>query len=218
MLDRPVPKTRSGGPPRGRLLLVAALAGPSAFAPSTPRRVPRRTPRSPLRARAWSSSSPSTRCTPTTWRASPPSIQGGFKRFNEQGAVFSNAYYRHANSETGPGHSVLLSGRHARDTGIVANEWYDRLDGARSTSWTIPRLVAASRARPGRLARPLHRPDARRPPEEGLAGLARGGRLDEGPLGDPHGRSARRRGLLVRARVGAASGAAPTTCRSFPPG
>src|SRR6185503_5596272 len=37
--------------------------------------------------------------------------------------------YRHADTETGPGHSLLLTGRHARDTGIVANEWYDRLRG-----------------------------------------------------------------------------------------
>lgn len=58
-----------------------------------------------------------------------PLFQGGFKRFLEQGAVFTNARYRHANTETGPGHSLLLTGRHARDTGIVANEWYDRLAG-----------------------------------------------------------------------------------------
>jgi hypothetical protein len=55
-------------------------------------------------------------------------FQGGLKRLNEQGAVFSNAYYGHANTETGPGHSVLLSGRHPRDTGIVANDWFDGLE------------------------------------------------------------------------------------------
>jgi predicted AlkP superfamily pyrophosphatase or phosphodiesterase len=54
-----------------------------------------------------------------------PLFTGGFKRLLEQGAVFSNAYYRHSNSETGPGHSVLLSGRHASSSGIIANEWYD---------------------------------------------------------------------------------------------
>jgi hypothetical protein len=56
-----------------------------------------------------------------------PLFDGGFKSLLERGAVFSNARYRHANTETGPGHAVLLSGRHARDTGIVANEWYDSL-------------------------------------------------------------------------------------------
>ena len=55
---------------------------------------------------------------------------GGLERLREEGAVFTNAYYRHANSETGPGHALLLSGRHARDNGIVANAWYDRTSGA----------------------------------------------------------------------------------------
>ncbi len=54
-----------------------------------------------------------------------PLYKAGFKRLLDQGAVFANAYYRHANTETGPGHSVLLSGRHADTSGIVSNEWYD---------------------------------------------------------------------------------------------
>lgn len=54
-------------------------------------------------------------------------FEGGFRRLLERGAVFTNARYRHSNTETGPGHTVLLSGRHAPDTGIVANGWYDRL-------------------------------------------------------------------------------------------
>lgn len=59
-----------------------------------------------------------------------PHYTGGLKRLREEGAVFTKAYYRHANSETGPGHAVLLSGRHARDNGIVANAWFDRTSGA----------------------------------------------------------------------------------------
>ncbi len=51
---------------------------------------------------------------------------GGFKRLMDHGAVFSNARYRHAATETGPGHSVILTGRHPSHTGIVANSWYDR--------------------------------------------------------------------------------------------
>ncbi len=51
--------------------------------------------------------------------------KGGFRRLHDQGAVFVNAKYRHANTETGPGHSVILSGRHASHSGIVANSWYD---------------------------------------------------------------------------------------------
>jgi predicted AlkP superfamily pyrophosphatase or phosphodiesterase len=53
--------------------------------------------------------------------------KGGLRRLLDQGAVFTNAKYRHANTETGPGHSVILSGRHASHSGIVANSWYDPL-------------------------------------------------------------------------------------------
>src|SRR6185436_14717410 len=50
-----------------------------------------------------------------------PLFTGGFKTLIEKGAVFSNARYRHANCETGPGHSVILSGRNGLHSGIVAN-------------------------------------------------------------------------------------------------
>ncbi len=55
-----------------------------------------------------------------------PLFQGGFKTLLDRGAVFSNALYRHSSTETGPGHSVILTGRHASSTGIVANTWWDR--------------------------------------------------------------------------------------------
>ena len=50
---------------------------------------------------------------------------GGFRTLLDQGAVFSEAHYHHAMTETGPGHSVILSGRHPSHSGIVANAWYD---------------------------------------------------------------------------------------------
>jgi predicted AlkP superfamily pyrophosphatase or phosphodiesterase len=52
-------------------------------------------------------------------------FRGGLRRLLEKGALFVNAQYRHASTETGPGHSILLSGRHPRHSGIVANDWYD---------------------------------------------------------------------------------------------
>jgi hypothetical protein len=55
--------------------------------------------------------------------------KGGLKRVLDRGAIFTNAHYRHSNSETGPGHSVLLSGRHGASSGIVANAWYDHYLG-----------------------------------------------------------------------------------------
>jgi len=54
-----------------------------------------------------------------------PLFTGGFKTLIDRGAVFSNARYRHANCETGPGHSTILSGRNAWQSGIVANAWFD---------------------------------------------------------------------------------------------
>lgn len=54
-----------------------------------------------------------------------PLFEGGFRWLLKNGAVFSNANYGLASNETGPGHSVLLTGRHGSHSGIVANEWYD---------------------------------------------------------------------------------------------
>jgi predicted AlkP superfamily pyrophosphatase or phosphodiesterase len=83
-----------------------------------------------------------------------PVFQAGFKRLLERGAVFTNARYRHANTETGPGHAILLSGRHARDTGIVANAWWDRLAGAAVNVVDDP--AVAPLPGPGRGASPAH--------------------------------------------------------------
>jgi arylsulfatase A-like enzyme len=46
---------------------------------------------------------------------------GGLARLNKNGAVFTNAFQDHANTETAPGHSTLLSGREPYRTGIVFN-------------------------------------------------------------------------------------------------
>ena len=46
---------------------------------------------------------------------------GGFARLGKHGAFFTNAFQDHANTETAPGHSVTMSGRFPRSTGIVSN-------------------------------------------------------------------------------------------------
>src|SRR6185503_11667252 len=51
--------------------------------------------------------------------------KGGFKTLLDRGAFFTEAKYRHSATETGPGHSVILTGRHPSHSGIVANDWYD---------------------------------------------------------------------------------------------
>lgn len=49
----------------------------------------------------------------------------GLKRLAGEGVVFPNGYQSHAVTETCPGHSTLLTGRHPSATGIVGNDWYD---------------------------------------------------------------------------------------------
>ena len=48
-------------------------------------------------------------------------LTGGLARLVREGAVFTNAFQDHAITETAPGHSVTLAGRHPRSTGIVTN-------------------------------------------------------------------------------------------------
>jgi predicted AlkP superfamily pyrophosphatase or phosphodiesterase len=69
-------------------------------------------------------------------------FKGGFRTLLDRGAVFTNARYRHANTETGPGHAVLLSGRNASHSGIIANEWYDPLTRAMVNVVDDPAQVA----------------------------------------------------------------------------
>ena len=52
---------------------------------------------------------------------------GGLERLLEEGLVFSEAHHEHATTYTGPGHAVLGSGIYASSSGIVGNDWFDRL-------------------------------------------------------------------------------------------
>lgn len=52
-------------------------------------------------------------------------LPGGLGRLLREGTHFVAAYHEHGYTETGPGHSVLLSGRHPAHTGITENNWYD---------------------------------------------------------------------------------------------
>jgi hypothetical protein len=48
-------------------------------------------------------------------------LTGGLARFGKQGAFFTNAFHDHGVTETAPGHSVVMSGRFPRSTGILRN-------------------------------------------------------------------------------------------------
>lgn len=51
-----------------------------------------------------------------------PQFTGGFARLLRGGAYFPNGFQDHGITETAPGHSTMMSGRHPRSTGIVAND------------------------------------------------------------------------------------------------
>ena len=51
---------------------------------------------------------------------------GGFRYLMEQGIHYTNAHYRHANTETIVGHVSLATGSTPAAHGMVANVWFDR--------------------------------------------------------------------------------------------
>ncbi len=57
-----------------------------------------------------------------------PEFTGGLKQLSA-GIVYPNGYQSHAFTETCPGHSTLLTGKHPNKTGISANDWYDKTTG-----------------------------------------------------------------------------------------
>src|ERR1035438_5032639 len=54
----------------------------------------------------------------------------GLNRLLTEGAVFTNANYAHVPTITAVGHSTVLTGATPSISGIVANDWYDRDEGA----------------------------------------------------------------------------------------
>ena len=51
--------------------------------------------------------------------------EGGFRYLLDNGAVFANAHYQHANTETIVGHATLATGAHPSVHGMTGNVWYD---------------------------------------------------------------------------------------------
>ncbi|MDI1365364.1 MAG: alkaline phosphatase family protein, partial [bacterium] len=58
-----------------------------------------------------------------------PVFTGGLATLAREGIVYPNGYQSHAFTETCPGHSTLLTGKHPNKTGISANDWYDLTTG-----------------------------------------------------------------------------------------
>jgi predicted AlkP superfamily pyrophosphatase or phosphodiesterase len=64
----------------------------------------------------------------------------GFNRFLKHGASFSEARYSHAITETGPGHAAIGTGNPPSRSGIVSNNWFDRLTHATVYCVSDPRV------------------------------------------------------------------------------
>jgi predicted AlkP superfamily pyrophosphatase or phosphodiesterase len=56
-------------------------------------------------------------------------LPGGVGQLLREGTHFTAAFQEHGYTETGPGHSTLLSGRHPAHTGISENRWLDPATG-----------------------------------------------------------------------------------------
>lgn len=55
----------------------------------------------------------------------------GFNRFLEQGITYTNTHYRHAATLTAVGHATLATGTTPSQHGIIANNWFDPVNGAK---------------------------------------------------------------------------------------
>jgi hypothetical protein len=59
---------------------------------------------------------------------------GGFRRLQQEGAWFRNCHYPYAGTLTAAGHASMATGCTPSSHGIIANEWYDRVGGARQNA------------------------------------------------------------------------------------
>lgn len=66
-----------------------------------------------------------------------PSYTAGLKTLAD-GIAYPTGYQSHAATETCPGHSTILTGRHPSGTGIVANSWFDVKTGSNIYCVAIP--------------------------------------------------------------------------------
>lgn len=58
-----------------------------------------------------------------------PTLPGGLGRLAREGRVYADAAHEHANTETCPGHAVMLTGRHPGPAGVPMNDTVDRESG-----------------------------------------------------------------------------------------
>ncbi|MEP3387506.1 MAG: alkaline phosphatase PafA [Reichenbachiella sp.] len=52
---------------------------------------------------------------------------GGFKRLTSKGFSFRNAHFNYIPTKTGPGHASVYTGTTPRVHGVIANDWYEKV-------------------------------------------------------------------------------------------
>jgi hypothetical protein len=58
-----------------------------------------------------------------------PELPGGLGRLAREGRLFADAAHDHSDTETCPGHAVMLTGAQPGAAGVPSNEWVDRTTG-----------------------------------------------------------------------------------------
>ena len=56
-------------------------------------------------------------------------VEGGIRRFFEDGAVYTNAHFGHTTTYTASGHATLSTGGNPREHGLIGNQWIDASTG-----------------------------------------------------------------------------------------
>src|SRR5690554_4550243 len=54
--------------------------------------------------------------------------EGGFKRLMNEGFEFKNNHYNYIPTNTGPGHTSVYTGAYPAIHGVIANNWYDKVN------------------------------------------------------------------------------------------
>jgi predicted AlkP superfamily pyrophosphatase or phosphodiesterase len=61
-------------------------------------------------------------------------VENGLRRLMREGASWTQSNYDHFPTYTAPGHGTMMTGAYPAETGIVGNEWPDRVTGKKVTS------------------------------------------------------------------------------------
>jgi predicted AlkP superfamily pyrophosphatase or phosphodiesterase len=71
-------------------------------------------------------------------------VANGFNRLLRDGASWADANYDHVPTYTAPGHATMMTGAWPAETGIIANEWPDRVSGRVVSNCSDPEDTATT--------------------------------------------------------------------------